>query len=192
MEKTDQELIFEYKEGNKRSLETLIDRHLKSVYNFAFRMTGSAADADDVSQESFLKAWKNINKYNPELSFRTWLLSITRNASIDFLRKRKGINFSELDQLSDGEDKKFEDTIVDSELLPDAVFERKEIETVAQRALESIPIPMKEVVLLHLAEGLTFEEIAKALKEPMNTVKSRYRRALESIRKFLTGDIAPK
>jgi RNA polymerase sigma-70 factor (ECF subfamily) len=191
MDKTDQELIEQYKGGERIAIEILVDRHLKAVYNFCVRMVGNEADAEDVTQESFLKAWKNISKYNAEFSFKTWILSIARNTSIDFLRKKKSINFSELDSYSE-DDRKFEDSLRDSELLPDEVFERKELAKEAQDALDAVPLRMREVVLLHLAEGLTFEEIARILKEPMNTVKSRYRRALEALRGLLSRVDAPK
>jgi RNA polymerase sigma-70 factor (ECF subfamily) len=192
MEKTDSELIAAHLDGEREALEMLVNRYLKMVYGFAYRMTGSAADADDVTQESFFKAWKNIHKFDREKSFKTWLMSIVKNTAIDLLRKKRSIVFSELDTArDDGEQKTFEETIADTELLPEELLSRKEIAKEVQDALNKLPLNSKVVVLMHLAEDMTFEEIADALSEPMNTVKSRYRRALASLKGLLTGHHAP-
>jgi RNA polymerase sigma-70 factor (ECF subfamily) len=191
-EQTDIELITSYKAGDVSALEALVSRHLKSVYNFALRLTGNASDADDVTQESFLKAWKYIKKYKAEFSFKTWLFSIARNSAIDLMRKRRSLNFSDLDFPGAHESVKFEDTIADSSPLPEELYSQKELGTELSRVLDSLPLNAKAVVLLHIVEDMTFEEISKALKEPMNTVKSRYRRALATIKDLLQEKIAPK
>lgn len=192
MEKTDQELIAQHLEGDATALEALVNRYIKIVYSFAYRISGNSADAEDITQESFLKAWKNINKYDNSRSFKTWLLSIARNTAIDLFRKKKPYTFTEIDSFSSAEDDaNFEEKIADTELLPEEVFSRKEISNEVQEALNKIPVNAKEVVILHLNEDMTFEEIAETLGEPMNTVKSRYRRALANLKVLLEGQHAP-
>lgn len=191
-EQTDIELIDRYKVGDVSALEALVARHIKGVYNFALRLTGNTSDADDVTQEAFLKAWKYIKKYNAEFSFKTWLFSIARNSAVDLMRKRKSLAFSDLDFPGTEESVRFEETIADQSPLPEELYSQKEIGTELSRVLDSLPLNARAVVLLHIVEDMTFEEISKALKEPMNTVKSRYRRALATLKDMLQRQIAPK
>ncbi len=191
-EQTDIELIERYKEGDVSALEALVGRYVRGVYNFALKLTGSTADADDVTQESFLKAWKYIKKYKAEFSFKTWLFSIARNSAIDLMRKRKSLAFSDLDFPGAEESLKFEETIPDQSPLPEELYSQKEIGVELSRVLDLLPLNAKAVVLLHIVEDMTFEEISRALKEPMNTVKSRYRRALATLKDLLQEQNAPK
>src|SRR3989344_1965862 len=92
--KSDSQLISEYLEGNDRSLTVLADRHLPAVYNFAFSLTRDSQMAEDVAQESFIKAWKNIRRFMTTKNFQTWLFSITRNTAIDKLRQKREVAFS--------------------------------------------------------------------------------------------------
>jgi len=83
MDETDQQLIESYFDGDEAALAVLVNRYLKPVYNFAFRLTGNQADAEDVSQETFLKAWKNIKKFRADENFKAWILKIARNTAYD-------------------------------------------------------------------------------------------------------------
>lgn len=192
MEKTDIELIDAYERGEKQAFETLMARYIKTVYNFAYRLMGNTTDAEDVTQESFFKAWRYIKKYKPEFSFKTWILSIARNTAIDLMRKRKSLNFSDLDFKTAEGDIKFEETIADTEPLPEEIASREEIGKELEAVLDKLPVNAKAIVLMHLTEGMTFEEIARVIGEPMNTVKSRYRRVLESLRDLHGNQFAPK
>ncbi len=86
---SDKELIRRYMDGDEHSLEALIHRHLRSVYNFVIRFTGNAVDVDDIVQDAFVKAWKSIKRFDSDKSFRVWLFAIARNTAIDVLRKKK-------------------------------------------------------------------------------------------------------
>src|ERR1700674_1494616 len=88
MDKTDEELVAYYLRGDeKAAFSDLVERHLKGVYSFALRFVGSKEEAEDIAQETFFKAWKNLKKYQQQTSkFKTWLLHIARNSAIDFLR----------------------------------------------------------------------------------------------------------
>ena len=170
---------------NDNEIEIIIKLHLKSVYNFVFRLSKNKDEASDITQEVFIKVWKNLKKFNPDKNFKTWILTIARNTTIDWLRKKKSIAFSELDYFNDGNDKSFEESIVDIEPLPDDIFMRKELEKEVEKALAKIRPDFREIILLHHTEQLTFEEIGKIVGKPLNTVKSQYRRALNILRKFL-------
>ncbi|MFA6050039.1 MAG: RNA polymerase sigma factor [Candidatus Paceibacterota bacterium] len=183
MEKTDQELVSEYFKGDANALDTLVTRHLKSIYNFAWRQTGNAEEANDIAQEVFVKAWKNLKRYDPNQNFKTWIMAIARNTSIDWLRKRRALSFSDLDNKYTEET--FEETLVDKEPLPDEAFERGEAKGVVDELMKELTEVQRSAITLRVTEDLPFEEIAAIMKKPVNTVKSYYRRGLLAMRKKL-------
>lgn len=189
MEPDDLQLIKDYQDGDQKAFETLVSRYLKIVYTFVVRMTGNNQEAQDLTQEVFIKVWKNLDRYTLQSSFKTWSLSIARNTVIDWFRKKKNINFSDLDR-QDSE-VKFEDNLKDPEPLADEIFERQELAGLLATALDEISPNHRLILVLHLEDELTFEEIAKIVDKPMNTVKSQYRRSLLELRKYLSNN-APK
>lgn len=182
MEHTDSELIHDYLKGDSRAFSSLVDKHLPAVYAFVYRLTGNKDEASDISQESFVKVWKNISRYDHNQNFKTWLFTIARNTTIDFLRKRREIVFSKM-EYEEGEG--FGVAIPDPEPLPDVLFEKKEIKEKVEGALNTLSPDQKTVVILHYKDGLTFEQIGKVVGKSVNTVKSQYRRSLASLRKYL-------
>jgi RNA polymerase sigma-70 factor (ECF subfamily) len=187
---TDEELVAIYlAHGDEAAFAELVKRHLSGVYTFALRLVGSEPAAEDISQEVFLKAWKSIKRYDSTVSkFKTWLLRIARNTSIDYLRKRKHIPFSEASRHAEEEDAAdalFAERIVDTAPLPDELFAQIENAESVTRAVEQLSPRQREVLTLHYTNHLTFEEIGRLLKEPTNTVKSRHHRALAALRQLL-------
>jgi RNA polymerase sigma-70 factor (ECF subfamily) len=188
MDRTDAQLIDAYIEGDEKAFEELVARYLKIIYGFVYRLTRNESETEDISQETFVKVWKNISKYNSGQSFKTWIFSIARNTAIDWFRKKKPLFFSTL--AGNGEEASFEETISDPLPLPDELFEQKELGARIEKALAQVPFNYRTILVLHLNEGLTFEEIAKVEGRPMNTVKSLYHRGLLVLRQLLTD--APK
>lgn len=186
MQLTDQEIIEKYLEGETNALDLLVDRYMSIIYRFIYRQMGNAEDANDITQDVFVKAWKNLKKYNPNQNFKTWIMTIARNSSIDYLRKRKSINFSKLN--NDFSDEEFEDTLVDSESLPDEVYERGEAKGVVEELMKVLTETQRSAINLRINEDLSFEEIAEVLGRPLNTVKSDFRRGLIAMRKSLESD----
>ena len=182
-----QDLIRAYREGDSHALNELIERHTRLVYSFSYRLIGSAEGAQDVTQETFIKAWKNLKRYDEKQSFATWILSIARNTSIDWLRKKKSLVFSDMER-DDAEDTRdsFEQRIPDELPLPHEVFEMNELGDTLDDALKQISLDRRTIILLRHREGLAFEEIAAIVGKPLNTVKSQYRRALKTLRDYLT------
>jgi RNA polymerase sigma-70 factor (ECF subfamily) len=169
--------------GDDVALRELFSRHTDAVYGFLARYLGSPSDAEDIAQEAFVKAWQNLKKFDPEKKFRTWLFSIARNAAVDHLRKRKSIAFTDFD-LEDGGNA-IVDTLEDEADLPDEWLARKETAEMMRRALDQLAPPYREVVTMYHDGELNFREIGEALGEPLDTVKSRYRRALSQLKKVL-------
>ena len=181
MEKDDKQLISEYLNGDEKALGYLVERYLKDVYNFAYKLTNDLQASEDITQESFVKAWKNIRKYRHESNFRTWIFSIARNTAVDWLRQKKDLTFSTFED-AQGENK-FVDTLVDARLLPDELFEQAENIKLVEGLLIQLDPRYREVLTLRYTSDLTFEEIGKILHRPLHTVKSQYRRALIALRR---------
>lgn len=183
MEKEDNVLIAEYLNGDEQALTVLINRHVKSVYNFVYRLTNEQARADDVTQETFVKVWKHLKKFRPNENFRTWLFAIARNTTLDHLRKKRPFSFSFLFGKNErGDACAFEETLADTEPTPEEVAVLSEQKAFLDDALNQIPPASREVLLLRYHEDLTFDEIGKALGKPLHTVKSQHRRALQALR----------
>lgn len=179
----DRELVENAQKGDDEALRVLFGRHMNAVYGFLVRMLGSASDADDVTQETFIRLWKHLGKFDTSKSFRTWAFGIAHNAAIDHLRKRKHVTFSAFDTEDGGN--AMVDTLEDDADLPDEVLERKQAAEQLRAALDKLPPEYREVVLLRTDGELQFNEIGEALGAPLDTVKSRYRRALAMLRKLL-------
>ncbi|MDD3101948.1 MAG: sigma-70 family RNA polymerase sigma factor [Patescibacteria group bacterium] len=192
----DEQLVKKYLKGDEKSLEILIQQYLKPVYNFIYHYVNSASDAEDITQEVFVKMWRNLKKpalslskgFDPEKGkLKTWLFSIAKNASIDFLRRKKTLSFSVF--TDEKGDNIITDTLKDSSLLPDEIFEQKNATQSLFSAIKKLSPKYRLVLDKHYNDDLTFREIAQSLNEPLHTIKSRYRRALISLKKFLVESI---
>lgn len=182
MEKNDKQIVRDYLNGDETALNAIIKRHLKLVYNFAYRLTGNAQSSEDISQETFIKIWKNIKKYDPNQEFKTWLLAIAKNTAIDWMRKRKDFVFSGFET---AEGKNFiMDFLADPAPLPDKLALQAEDRKFIGELLDKLSPADREVISLRYNDSLTFEKIGRILGRPLNTVKSRHRRALLFLKKI--------
>jgi RNA polymerase sigma-70 factor (ECF subfamily) len=186
---TDAELLEAYLRGNERSFELLVERHLPAMYRFFVRMTGDQAVAEDLAQETFLKVWRHIKRFDRTKSFTTWLYTIARNTVLDFFKKKRAIPFSEIDAEA-GEGEAFAETLADESPLASVLLEKKEAGEEVQAALEKLPTAQRMAILLHDGDGLTFREIADVTDEPLDTVKSRYRRGVLALKKAFLSPAA--
>lgn len=181
---SDQQLIYDYlKKGDEKSLEILIRHYLKPVFGFAYRYVGNAQEAEDITQDVFVKVWKNLKKFDGQKSFKAWIFTITKNTSVDFLRKKKAIAFSELG--NEESENNILEKFIDSSPLPNEFLEQKGIREIFIKAVGKLFPKYRRVLLLRHNDNLSFREIAETLAEPLNTVKSRHRRALIFLKKLL-------
>ena len=117
-EKSDNEIIELYKNGEKEALKYLIERYASPIFNFVAHLT-NRNDAPDIVQDIFIKTWKNIKRYDSKkASFKTWIFTIARNSVTDFWRKKKNILFTEIEE-------SFSENIPDENLLPDEVLQKQ-------------------------------------------------------------------
>lgn len=183
MEQTDQELLREYLEGDGEALQMLVRRYLKPLYNYTYRLSGNASDAEDITQETFVKVWRHAAKFHADENFKTWLFTIAHRTALDHLRKKKRLVFSDFAS-EDGENF-FADTASDTEPLADELFAKAEDKALIERVVAKLSTTHQEVLMLYYTEELTFDEIGKVLGKSINTVKSQHRRALMALKKLL-------
>jgi RNA polymerase sigma-70 factor, ECF subfamily len=178
---TDEELVGRYISGDKKSLEFLIARYLKQIYNFSYGYVNNPQDAEDITQEAFVKAWKNIKRFDRSKKFKTWIFEIAKNTSIDYCRKKKTVPFSRF------EDESGKNKLVDSladESMDNDFFANKDLKESMRSFVDKLPSKDREIVKLRLDNDYTFKEMADVLGEPLNTVKSVYRRAIIKLKKM--------
>ena len=172
------EIIDKARMGDIESFEKLLFIYEKKIFNYIFTIVRQKQDAEDLTQETFIKVYKNLKSLNPDLSFKAWLYKIATNATIDWFRKNG--KKSEL-LLLDDQESKFE-TI-------DKNFSYIRIETAKDisDALNTIKPEYRTVLLLFYWQGFSYEEIASMLSLPLNTVKTYLRRAKDSVKEVLSG-----
>ncbi len=177
--RSDKELIRSYFKGEDEALKFLFGRHLDAVRFLAKTYVGED-EADDVVQEVFIRIWKNLKKFKSDGNFRAWALVIAKNCAIDHLRRHsKEIVFSD-QRLSSDSDEVFDPADETPSILEElSKLSDKEILAAAINGLNDAD---RLVVLLRHSDELKFEEMAKVLGEPMNTVKNRYWRALKRLK----------
>lgn len=187
MEMPDEKIIADYLRGDEQSFKLLVQRYLKPIYNFSHKYAGNAQDAEDLTQEVFVKVWKNIKKFDRNKNFKNWIFNIARNTAIDFLRKRKNkiLTFSDFENA--GGDNLIIETLADSAPLPLENLARQNLAEELDKALEKLPPKYRRVLSLHYYGQLTFKEIAKSLAQSLNTVKSQQRRAVMALKKIFVS-----
>lgn len=174
----DKKLIQQYLNGEAQSLDFLIGRYLKLIYGFVYKNVGSEADAEDITQEVFVKVWKNLKKFDQKKNFKPWIFQIAKNTAIDYLRKKKSIPFSKF------ENEKGQNLLVDNiASAPLNLIEKLSDKKVLATAMQVLNDKERKVVSMRHIEGMSFGEIAEISGEPVNTVKSRYRRGIMNLRK---------
>lgn len=169
----DGQLISNYLKGDEQSLEFLIKRYLKRIYNFVYHYVGNAQETEDITQDVFVKMWKNLKKFDQKQKFSTWLYAVARNTSIDFLRKKKSVPFSD-----------FEDENGNNFLLNRLTGRNAFAEDELVYAMEKLSPECRKIISLH-NNAFSFKEIAGMLRKSINTVKSRYRRSIINLKKLI-------
>lgn len=189
----DQELIERCRARDSAAFNEVMERYKAKVYNYLLRMMGNAADAEDLTQEVFVRLYTSLDSFRSQASLNTWLFRIAGNLCIDHFRRAKKhrvIAFS-LDEPHDAEGAEtgggqaYEAS--DTTYEPHRVAEQAETAQQIQQALGQLPEKLRAVLILHDIEGLPYEEIAQVVGCPLGTVKSRLFNARLQLRQRLTG-----
>ncbi len=179
-------LMLRFRSGDVRAFEILLQRHRQSVYEFVLRSVGffNAAQAEDLTQETFLRVVKQAATYEPRSKFTTWLFTLARNLCIDASRRRKHRKAQSLDA-PDEEGHSLLERTSDGGMAVDRQAVSSELRTRLERAIAELPEDQREVFLMRESADLSFKEIADVIGISENTVKSRMRYALEKLRASL-------
>src|SRR5579871_2208027 len=188
----DTTLVQRAQANDRAAFNEIVLRYKSKVYNFIHRMVHSALDAEDLTQETFVRAYLSIHSFQSRASLNTWLFRIATNLCIDYSRKQKktqGLTTS-LSQESDENEEEAQRDIPDVAFDPQRLLLNKELGTRLDLALRELPEKLRTVVLLYDIEGLTYEEIAAIAGCPLGTVKSRLFNARYALREKLAPYLA--
>lgn len=170
------------RDGDRHEFDTLVERYHKQAYNIAYRMAGNHADAEDLTQEAFIRAFRFFGQYRRELPFDSWLYKIMSNVFIDRLRRRPKAKIRSLDQpvVTDEGEAQFD--VADPGDGPEDVVLSREMDSRIQAALDTLPEAFRITVIYADIEGLSYEEIAEATRTNIGTVRSRLHRGRRLLR----------
>jgi RNA polymerase sigma-70 factor (ECF subfamily) len=159
------------------SWDEIVQEHADRVYRLAYRLSGNRADAEDLTQETFVRVFRSLAQYSPG-TFEGWLHRITTNLFLDMVRRRQRIRF---DALPDDA----ADRLTSSEPGPEQTYEQYHLDPELQNALDALPADFRAAVVLCDLEELSYEEIAATLGIKVGTVRSRIHRGRVLLREAL-------
>lgn len=186
MREEDIQLIARAKSGDEQAFRALLGKYERAVFSICYRMVRDREEASDLSQESFVKVFGMLERYNPNYAFSSWLFKITSNLCIDHLRKRR-IETYAMDDPIDSERGEIQRQYEAPDLDPEQEMLRKEQMTRLEKAIDRLPEHYRVMLVLRHQENLSYEDIAATLEIPLGTVKARIHRAREMLKSYLKG-----
>jgi len=168
------------KNGDVEAFNVLVLEYQGQIFNVCYRMLGDPSSAEDMTQEAFVSAYKNIKRFK-EGNFRAWLFRIASNSCRDYLRSPRLRKSQSLELIEET----FEGVLISNLESPDNFAIRKELSGVIQVALLKLPEDQRFALILVDVQGMSYEEAANILDTPIGTVKSRLSRAREAVRRQL-------
>jgi RNA polymerase sigma-70 factor (ECF subfamily) len=178
---SDNELVQEVRNGRRQAFTELMRRYQERVYWVARRIVGSHDDADDIVQETFVKAYLALGEFRGDSSFFTWIYRIAVNLSLNALRKRQVLNYLQESELLS--------RILPSPDNPEKSLEASETESALQRAVATLPEKQKAVFIMRYFDEMSYEEIGRVLKTSVGGLKANYFHALRKVREYLRHEI---
>ena len=178
-------LMLDFKAGNKNAFEQLMAKYYPRILNFIYRYINQSESAEDLTQEVFIKVYRNASSYEPKSKFQTWIYTIAKNVSLNELRKKPLARVS-LDETLSSEDSEFKVQVEDPQAkLPSEAMAKEELAQAVRAAIQSLPENQKLAVILRRYENFSYEDIAQALNLSVEAVKSLLSRAKENLREKL-------
>lgn len=185
--RTDEQLLQDYREGDLAAFRTLIARHHDDLMRFLIRLMGDRQAAEDVFQEAFLQVHISADTFDPARRFKPWLFTIAANKGRDMLRRknrRQEVDLSApIGRDEDEGGQAFVDLMEINVPPPEAFLDAAERDVLVQRAVDALPLPLKEILLLAYFQRLSYSQIADELQIPLGTVKSRLHAAVAAFAK---------
>lgn len=180
------EIIQEVLNGNVNAFEALVKKYEKMIYNLAFTKLGNHENAQDLTQECFLRAYKMLRSYRTDAAFSTWIYRICQNLIYDFYRANKNKRNAEVSLYlqNDGEELK-EREIADISSEPLEIILRNEKIEKIRELIKSLPDDLRDIIIMRDINNLSYNEIAESLDIEIGTVKSRISRAREKLKQYM-------
>ena len=187
LEISDNELAHQSLVGNQDAFEVLVRRYERLLFPLIYRYVGEYQEAHDVLQQVWLQLYLSLPKLNPNVHLKPWLFTVAHNRSLDVLRRRRLLTFSEVETGNEEDEGGFLNTILDTSLMPEELVEQCDLQQAIQYAIQALPRTYRSVVLLYYKEQMNYAEIAQVLKVSVSTVKARFYRAKPFLRAVLTA-----
>lgn len=168
-----QEQIERAKKGKQAAFNFLLDRFWNEVYGFQLKRTQNEYDAEDITIQTFSKAFDKIDTFDPKFTFKTWLITISKNIHVDLVRKKKA---SIRSRTTDEEDHRVHRIADDAPTIEDTLITEQNLAQLL-RDIKKLKPPYQEVIHLRYFQEMTYKEISANLQEPMNNVKVKLLRA---------------
>ena len=175
--------------GDSDAFRLLVEQHSRAIFRLAFRMTGNEEDAEDVVQETFLRAYRQLDKYEARSSFSTWLYRIASNYSLDLIRSRK--RHEEKRERGSVEDRDILQSIAVDSPGPDRLLYGSQVKDRVNAALNELSAQERTAFVLRHFEGQSIQEIGEALGTGTNATKHSIFRAVQKLRKSLEPMVGP-
>lgn len=192
MSKTDAELMIEFRDGNDEAFAELVSRYKVPLLNYFYRLMWDRHLAEDCCQEVFCRVFRHRNDYEPRASFATYLYRIGRNLWIDMYRSQKHSPQSVSLDVEADDGGPMSAIIEGPARDPSQAFETDDEVRRVQRALQQLPLDLRETLVMVKYQGLKYHEAAEALGIPIGTVRSRIHTALELVRAALNVQVDEK
>ncbi|MBC7328645.1 sigma-70 family RNA polymerase sigma factor [bacterium] len=175
------------KQEYDRIFEEILDKYERKIFNMIYRMVGNYDEAADLTQETFLRVYKGLRTFRGQSSLYTWIYQIALNLCRTKLAwERKKSRVLSLDQkLETEEGEELEMEVPDESTAPNLLFEGKNLQEAIQQALEALPLPYREVIVLHDLQGFSYEEMANMLGVNEQAIRVRLHRARKMLRELL-------
>ncbi|ALU24975.1 RNA polymerase sigma-70 factor [Myroides odoratimimus] len=180
-----QENILAAQKGDQIAFTFLLNHYWSEVYNFMLKRTANEVDAEDITIETFSKAFTNISKYDSTYAFNTWLISIAKNVHIDMIRKRKNMSFLDI---NDEENQQYHDIIDDTMNKEDELIQEQNL-VIFKSYINLLKPHYQEVIDMRFFQEMSYNEIAEALNEPLNNVKVKIMRAKKLLAEIILKQI---
>ena len=178
-----QDIIKRLKADDTEAWNMLVNSFSKKVYNLALNFAGNKDDAADITQEIFLKIYHNIDKFEDERNFSSWVMKLSKNYCIDYWRKNKYSRQNvELDE------NLYTDSVHDHALTPeDSIIQKNDI-TYLRNKLQQLPPDLRSLIILRDIQDYSYQEISEHLDIPLGTTKSRINRARLKLAKLILNE----
>lgn len=173
--------MLKYKEGELAAMEELVRRYKNPLYCFAYRLGNTEAEAQDITQEVFLRLHQHRQEYVPSGKFSTWIFSITHNLCVSKLRRKKWLVL--WPRQKDNPDELLD--LESPDPSPKEISEVSDLSMAVKRCVQSLPFLQKEALVLREYENLDYAEIAKILHKPQGTIKTLIHRARQNLKEKL-------